>query len=119
MNANDGAMECEYTTNEGFEDIELEPGYSGTEKHDCSRPFNNPELYSNSKYYDSSALSDGSGQDYYAETNDLGSKEKDEPLFVIDKTKNFRLNRTIEYEVIKIDFIHKFIFINGLIYSFF
>lgn len=113
MNANDEAMECEYTTNEGFEDLKIEPGYSSTEQHDCSRPFDNPERYSNSKHYDSSALSDGSGQDYYAETNDLGSKEKNEPLFVIDKTKNFRLNRTIQYEVIKIDFIHKFIFNNG------
>jgi len=114
MNANDGAMECEYTTNEGFEDLELEPEYSVTEPHDCPRPFDNSELYSNSKYYDNSALSDGSGQDYYAETNDLETKEKDEPLFVIDKTKNFRLNRTIQYEVIIINCIHKFIFNKGL-----
>ncbi|XP_015364683.1 PREDICTED: zinc finger CCHC domain-containing protein 8 homolog [Diuraphis noxia] len=98
MNVNDGTMECEYTTNEGFGDVELEPGYSGTEPHDCPRLFDNSELYSHSKHNDSVAPSDGPGQDCYTETSDLESKEKDEPLFVIDKTKNFRLNRTIQYE---------------------
>jgi len=94
MNANDGAMECEYTANEGFDDFKLEPGYSGTEPYDYPRPYDNSELYSGSR------AQDGSGQDYYPETNVLESKEKTEPLFVIDKTKNFRLNRSIQYEVI-------------------
>jgi len=104
MNANDGAMECEYTTNEGFEDFMLEPGYSGTEPYDCPRSYDNSELYSNSRPHDGSGPSDGSGQDYYPETHDFESQEKTEPLFVIDKTKNFRLNHSIQYEVIKIYF---------------
>ncbi|XP_022168152.1 zinc finger CCHC domain-containing protein 8 homolog [Myzus persicae] len=98
MNENDGTMEFEYTTNEGFGDVMLEPGFSGTAPYDCPRSYDNSELYSNSRPHDGSGPSDGSGQDYYSETNDLESKEKTEPLFVIDKTKNFRLNRTIQYE---------------------
>lgn len=104
MNENDGTMEFEYTTNEGFGDVMLEPGFSGTAPYDCPRSYDNSELYSNSRPHDGSGPSDGSGQDYYSETNDLESKEKTEPLFVIDKTKNFRLNRTIQYEVIQIYF---------------
>jgi len=98
MNTNDETMECEYTTNEGFEDSKLEPGYSSTEQYDFPRPYDHSELYSDYR------PKDRSGQDYYPETNDLEPKEKSEPLFVIDKTKNFRLNRSIQYEVIKIYF---------------
>jgi len=94
MNANDGAIECEYTANEGFEDYKLEPGCSGTDSYNYSRPYDNSEPYSNSR------LQGGSGQDYYPETNVLESEEKTEPLFVIDRTKNFRLNRSIQFEVI-------------------
>lgn len=89
MNANYGTMECEYTTNEDFEDFKLKPGCS----RDWPRPYDHSELYSSSR-----------SQDYYPETNDLEPKAKTEPLFVIDKTKNFKLNRTIQYEVIKIYF---------------
>lgn len=92
MNANDGTMECEYTTNEGFKDFKLEPGYSGSEQYDFPRPYDHSELYSDYK------PKDGSGQDYYPKTNDLEPKEITEPLFVIDRTKNFRLNRSIQYE---------------------
>jgi len=91
MNANDGNMECEYTTNEGFEDFK--PGYSGAEQYDYPRPYDHSELYSSSR------RKHGSRRDYYPETKNVEPKAKTEPLFVIDKTKNFRLNPPIQFEV--------------------
>lgn len=96
MSVNKEAMECEPTTNDDYDEFNnVEPGYSGIEEpYDCSRPNDNFEPH------DASGPSDDLKQDCYPETNDLESKEKSEPLFVIDKTKNFRLNRPIQYEVI-------------------
>ncbi|XP_026816970.1 zinc finger CCHC domain-containing protein 8 homolog [Rhopalosiphum maidis] len=88
------AMECEPTTNDDYDEFNnVEPGYSGIEPFDCSRTYDHFEPQ------DASGPSDDLKQDYYPETNDLESKEKNEPLFVIDRTKNFRLNRPIQYEI--------------------
>lgn len=94
MSENNEAMECETTKNDNIDEFSLEPGYSGTEPNDY------PRSNDNSKLYDNSGPSDDLEQDYYPETNELESKEESEPLFVIDRTRNFKLNRPIEYEVI-------------------
>ncbi|KAE9522262.1 hypothetical protein AGLY_017335 [Aphis glycines] len=98
MSENNEAMEYETTKNDNIDELSLQPGYSGTEPYDYPRSYDNSELYDNSGPYDGSGPSDDLEQDNYPETNELESKEESEPLFVIDRTKNFRLNRPIEYE---------------------
>lgn len=100
MSENNEAMECETTRNDNIDEFSLEPGYSSTEPYDYPRSSDNSKLYDNSGPYDGSGPSDDLEQDYYPETNELESKEESEPLFVIDRTKNFKLNRPIEFEVI-------------------
>ncbi|XP_025208630.1 zinc finger CCHC domain-containing protein 8 homolog isoform X2 [Melanaphis sacchari] len=99
MSTDHGAMECESTTNDDIDKFNPEPGYSGTEPFDRPRPYDNQELYNNSRSYDGSGPSHDFEQNYYPETNDLQSKEESEPLFVIDRTNSFRLNRPIKFVV--------------------
>lgn len=100
MSENNEAMECETSRNDDIDEFSLEPGCSGTEPYDYPRSYDNSELYDHSRLYDGSGPSDDLEQDNYPETNELESKEESEPLFVIDRTKNFKLNRPIQFEVI-------------------
>lgn len=80
-------MECEYTADNAIEEYKLKPGYSGSVPYDDFQPYGGP------------GPSGGPKQNYNQETNDLVPKEENEPLFVIDRTKNFRLSHPIQYNV--------------------